>query len=66
MKRFILIGIIALGILFPGIKILAQESNIKSKGNIDGIVNFYSEDISYLENEINVLLEECKEDSNYE
>lgn len=46
----------------PGTKILAEEEKIKSKGNIEGIINFYKDDIKYLESEIKSLLEECKED----
>lgn len=47
-------------------KILAEEEQIKSKGNIEGIINFYSDDIRYLENEIDELLDECREEIYYE
>lgn len=53
-------------LLLPGTKTLAEENKIESRGNIEGIVNIYSNDIRYLENEINELLEECKEDTYYE
>ena len=53
-------------ILIPGIKTLAGESSIKSRGSIEGIINFYSDDIRYLEEEIDKLFEECKEELNYE
>lgn len=53
-------------LLLPGTKTLAEENKIESRGNIEGIVNIYSNDIRYLQNEINELLEEFKEDTYYE
>lgn len=59
-----MVGILVLiaSMALPAIKTMAEESNIKSRGNIEGIINFYSDDIRYLEEEIDKLLAECMED----
>lgn len=48
--------------LFLGTKISATAENIKSKGKMEGILNFCVDDIRYLEKEIKELMEECGED----
>lgn len=53
-------------LLIPEMKTQAEEEQIKSKGKIEGIINFYSDDIKYLKNEIDELLEECREETYYE
>lgn len=49
-------------LLIPEMKTQAEEEQIKSKGKIEGIFNFYSDDIKYLKNEIDELLEECRKE----
>lgn len=66
MKKYLLMATMIILVLLPGTQTLAQENKIESRGNIEGIVNIYSNDIRYLENEINELLKECKEDTYYE
>ena len=63
-KKFLLgINIIGIMVMFLAKMVIqAEESHIKSQGNIEGIINFYSEDIRYLEDEITKLLAECMED----
>lgn len=55
-----------MGVLGSDIKILADEIPIKSKGNLEGFIDFMNQDISYLEKEIKELLNECKGEANYE
>lgn len=66
MKKYLLMALMIILLLLPGTKTLAEENKIESRGNIEGIVNIYSNDIRYLQNEINELLEEFKEDTYYE
>lgn len=66
MRKILLIGIVIGVLLIPEMKTQAEEEQIKSKGKIEGIINFYSDDIKYLKNEIDELLEECREETYYE
>lgn len=59
LKKYIIVGILAAGVLSSGIKIMAKEYDTQSKGKIEGMIQFYAEDIQYLKNEINKLIEEC-------
>lgn len=47
-----------------GIRVSATEQKITGKGNVDGFIQFFSEDILYLENEINNLVAECGKELN--
>lgn len=62
MRKILLIGIVIGVLLIPEMKTQAEEEQIKSKGKIEGIFNFYSDDIKYLKNEIDELLEECRKE----
>lgn len=55
-----IVGII-IGLLGLGEQVLAEETAIKSKGNIkiEDVMYFYGKDIQYLEEEIEKLEEEC-------
>ena len=66
LKKVLLIGTVSVLLLIPGVKILAEEEKVKGEGVIEGIINFYDDDIKYLKDEINRLLEECREKVNYE
>ena len=47
-----------------GINVYATEQKMVGGGNIDGFVQFFSEDVLYLENEINNLMAECGKEFN--
>lgn len=47
-----------------GIRVSAVEGENAGKGSIIGFVRFFSEDILYLENEINKLMAECGKELN--
>ena len=40
MKKLILVGVLVMGVLGSDIKILADEIPIKSKGNLEGFIDF--------------------------
>ena len=62
-KKWIFVSIVAMFFfIFSASKILAEENHIQSKGKIEGVVNFYSQDIRYLKSELNNLRMECLED----
>lgn len=44
--------------------VCATEQKIIGKGNLGGFIQIYSEDILYLENEINNLMAECGRELN--
>ena len=46
------------------IYVCATEQKIIGKGNLGGFIQIYSEDILYLENEINNLMAECGRELN--
>lgn len=62
LKKYGAIGILILilGMLFLPVKSLAEENNIKSKGSMEGMIQFYAQDIHYLKTEIFMLLAECE------
>lgn len=60
MKIIIFLAIAMGSVLMQDAKIQAEEENIKSRGSFNSIIDFYSEDITYLESEIKQLLDECK------
>ena len=63
MRKIIIVGVLALGILGTAIPISAEEEHTKSTGNLEGKgVQLYSEDIRYLEKEIKILLKECRKE----
>lgn len=66
LKKVLFIGMVIIALLIPGVKVVAEEEGVKSKGGVGGIINFYGDDIKYLLEEIKGLLEECREDENYE
>lgn len=66
MKKVLLIGTVSVLLLIPGVKISAEEEKVKGEGVIEGIINFCDDDIKYLKDEINRLLEECRGKVNYE
>lgn len=66
MRKILLIGLMIGILLIPGMKTLAEEERLSSRGKIEGVINFYSDDIKYLKNEIDKLLKECKEEIYYE
>ena len=47
-----------------GISVCASEQKVIGKGNVVGFIRFFSEDILYLENEINQLMSECGKELN--
>ena len=61
MKKVLVAGVFLLGIVGGGIKIEAEERYITQKGSAEGFIYLYNEDISYLEKEIQELLNECRE-----
>lgn len=42
-----------------GIRVYADEQKGRSVGNVEGMVQLYLQDISYLESEIKNLMSEC-------
>ena len=42
-----------------GISVYAAEQKLDGEGNVGGLVQFFCEDVLYLENEINDLMSEC-------
>lgn len=47
-----------------GINVCAAEQKIVGKGSVGGFIQIFSEDILYLENEINNLMSECGREIN--
>lgn len=47
-----------------GINVCAVEQKMIGKGNVGGFIQIFSEDILYLENEINNLRSECGRELN--
>lgn len=47
-----------------GINVRAAEQKIIGEGNVGGFIQIFSEDILYLENEINRLMSECGRELN--
>lgn len=45
--------------LVSGIGVYAREQKHVGKGKVEGFVEFMSQDISYLESELNSLMSEC-------
>lgn len=59
-----MIGAIIALCFVVGINVYATEQKMVGGGNIDGFVQFFSEDVLYLENEINNLMAECGKEFN--
>ena len=59
MKLKILAGAIIALCFVADIRGYAAERNNAGRGNVTGFIQFFSEDILYLENEIGNLMSEC-------
>ena len=59
MKLKIMAGVVIALCFVAGISVCAKEWNVVGKGNVGGFIQFFSEDILFLENEINQLMSEC-------
>ena len=64
MKLKIMAGVIIALCFVVGISVCAAEREKREKGNVGGFVQFFSEDILFLENEINQLMSECGKELN--
>ena len=52
-------GVVIALCFVAGISVCAKEWTVVGKGNVGGFIQFFSEDILFLENEINQLMSEC-------
>lgn len=59
MKLKILSGAVIALCFVTGINSYAAEQKVTGRGNVDGFVRFFSEDVFYLENEVRSLISEC-------
>ena len=59
MKLKIMLCTVGILCLFLGMNVFAADSSKVSKGKIIGFVEMWSQDITYLKNEINNLKSEC-------
>ena len=59
MKKRLTAGAIIVLCFAAGINAYAAEHKIEGEGKLGGFVQFFSEDILYLEKEINNLMVEC-------
>lgn len=59
MKLKIGVGAIIALYFVAGINVCAVEQKIAGNGKVSGFIQVFSEDILYLENEINNLMSEC-------
>ena len=59
MKRKIMVGVIAALSLGACISVYAAERQNQGRGNVTGMVQFFTQDIMYLEREVDGLMAEC-------
>ena len=59
MKVKLAVCVIVALCLFSGVKVYAREQKHVGKGSVEGFVQFFNQDISYLESELNSLMSEC-------
>lgn len=59
MKGKILVSAIVALYLISGVGVYARETKHVGKGSVEGFVQFFNQDVSYLESELNSLMSEC-------
>ena len=64
MKKRLTAGAIIALCFAAGISVYAAEKGMEGKGNWVGFVQLFSEDVLYLEKEINNLMAECGKELN--
>ena len=64
MKLKIIVGAVIALCFAVGIRVRAAEHQRNGSGNLNGLVQFYSQDILYLESEIYSLMWECGKELN--
>ena len=64
MKLKLMAGAFVVLCFVAGICVCAAEQKIVGKGNVEGFIQIFSEDILYLENEIKNLMSECGREIN--
>ena len=65
LKLKIMMGTIVVLCFAVAIRSRAAERQMSGNGNLNGLIQFYSEDISYLESEIYSLIWECGKELNW-
>lgn len=64
LKQKIMAGAVIALCFAAGIRVSAAEQKINGKGTLTGMIQFFSQDVLYLEREINNLMAECGKELN--
>ena len=64
LKRKIVVGAIVALCFATGMRASAVEQKMNGRGNLAGMIQFFSQDILYLESEISNLMAECGKELN--